>query len=88
MPSRPASRLESSTHISGAARSSCGARRVFVRVWKWYAVRPVVSNSGYSSSGCSWGAVKCADFNTALPFACSAAWSLRSKAAPVSRSWP
>ncbi|CAL9601300.1 hypothetical protein SUDANB37_05465 [Streptomyces sp. enrichment culture] len=34
-PSAAASAGDASTHTSGAAAFSCGARPVFVRVWKW-----------------------------------------------------
>jgi hypothetical protein len=54
-PSDSASAADSSTQTSGAAPASWRARPVFVRVWKWWTVRPVVSSSGNSSLGSSWG---------------------------------
>jgi hypothetical protein len=46
MPSRSASAADISTNGSGAASFNALLRPVFVRVWKWYTMRPVVSQNG------------------------------------------
>jgi hypothetical protein len=54
-PSDSASAGESSTQASGAASCSSGARPVFVRVWKWKMVLPVLSRKRWSPPGSSCG---------------------------------
>lgn len=66
MPCSVASPADISTHTSGAAACSCGARPVLVRVWKWNSVRPVMRENGYSSLGASWGSRYSAALRTAL----------------------
>jgi hypothetical protein len=88
MPSRSASAGASSTQASGADSWSSRARPVFVRVWKWCTVRPVVNLNGYSSLGSSSGGMYSAALRNARPPGSCARYSSGSFCAPLNRSWP
>ena len=65
-----------------------GARPVFVLVWNWYTVRPVVRTNRNSGLGTSGEGTYSAPLRKARPAGSIARYSDSLFAAPSTRSWP